>query len=73
MCAREQPKGDARSKADRGAIAVLHVATACNRANSALARCAVDLIQPRRAARTLLLAMLASLSRARVSSVAYAQ
>eukprot|EP00966_Prymnesium_polylepis_P203204 4707503-Prymnesium_polylepis.1 len=42
MCAREQPKGDARSKAGRSAIAVLHVDTACD---SALPASPVDLIQ----------------------------
>eukprot|EP00966_Prymnesium_polylepis_P099502 2304282-Prymnesium_polylepis.1 len=63
MCAREQPKGDARSKADRSAVAVLHVACGHRVRQRASP---MDLIQPCRAARTLLMAMLASLSRARV-------
>eukprot|EP00966_Prymnesium_polylepis_P010471 241613-Prymnesium_polylepis.1 len=67
MCATEQRMCDARSKAERDTSAVVE------RKERPLPWRAgpVDLIQPRPAWRTLLLAKLVSLSRARVSSIAY--
>eukprot|EP00966_Prymnesium_polylepis_P199142 4614454-Prymnesium_polylepis.1 len=61
---------------DRRPVAVRSQCCMCGRTRRARLRqraSPVDLIQPCRAARTLLLAMLASSSRACVSSIAYVQ
>eukprot|EP00966_Prymnesium_polylepis_P069372 1612409-Prymnesium_polylepis.1 len=62
--------GGARSKADRGAIPVVRVDTACD---SALTRWASSSHAGRRGRFSWQCRMLASLSRARVSSIAYVQ